>query len=182
MIFEYFRQALRSLEKNKTYAALNIIGLSAGLACFAFIASWVNDELSYDKFNENYDRIYRVVGSARTESGISESAVSSAPMAAALINDYPEVENAVRFDMREEIIDHNGKNHFSPTYCLPILLSSMYSVTSLQKEMQPLPCQNHTRSSSLNLLQRNILASPIPSGSRLRFICTTGTAPALLIK
>src|SRR5215207_5236565 len=107
MLLTYLKQARRSLAKNKTYSLLNVIGLSAGLTCFAFIATWVNDEFSYDKFNQHYDRIYRVTGMAKTESGILESAVSSAPMAAALKNDYPEVQNAVRMNMREDIVEYN---------------------------------------------------------------------------
>ena len=104
MILNYLKQTWRSLVKNKTYSILNIVGLSAGLICFAFIAVWVYDELSFDKFNKNYDRIVRVTGITKTETGISESAVSSAPMAKALKDDYAEVENTVRFDMRGEII------------------------------------------------------------------------------
>lgn len=104
MILNYLKQTWRSLVKNKTYSILNIVGLSAGLICFAFIAVWVTDELSYDRFNKNYNRIVRLTGIAKTESGISESAVSSAPMAKALKDDYAEVESTVRFDMRGEIV------------------------------------------------------------------------------
>jgi putative ABC transport system permease protein len=104
MIFNYLKHTWRSLVKNKTYSILNIAGLSAGLICFAFIAVWVTDELSYDKFNKNYNRIVRLTGIAKTESGITESAVSSAPMAKALKDDYPEIENTVRMDMHGEIV------------------------------------------------------------------------------
>ena len=114
MIRNYLKQTCRSLVKNKTYSFLNIIGLSAGLTCFALIALWVNDEISYDKFNTNYDRIVRLTGIEKREAGISESAVSSAPMAKALKNDYAEVENTVRFDMHEEIIEHNGQQILQP--------------------------------------------------------------------
>jgi putative ABC transport system permease protein len=114
MIRNYLKQAWRSLIKNKTYSFLNIIGLSVGLTCFALIALWVNDEISYDKFNTNYDRIVRLTGIEKRESGISESAVSSAPMAKALKNDYAEIENTVRLDPHEEIIEHNGQQILEP--------------------------------------------------------------------
>ena len=112
MIFNYLKQTWRSIVKNKSYSILNIVGLAAGLTCFAFIAVWVTDELSYDKFNKNYDRIVRLTGIVKTETGISESAVSSAPMAKALKDDYPEVENTVRFDMRGEIVRLKDKQIF----------------------------------------------------------------------
>ena len=114
MIKNYLKQTWRSLVKNKTYSLLNIIGLSVGLTCFALIALWVNHELSYDKFNKNYDRIVRLTGIEKRETGISESAVSSAPMAKALKNDYPEIENTVRFEMQEEIVTHKGQQILQP--------------------------------------------------------------------
>lgn len=118
MIQTYLKQAWRSLVKNKTYSSLNIVGLSASLTCFAFIALWVNDELSYDKFNKNYDIIFRLISLQKTESGISETAVSSAPMALALKNDYPEVEQAARLKIREEIVEHNGQQILQPNILL----------------------------------------------------------------
>lgn len=112
MIINYLKQTWRSIVKNKSYSILNIVGLAAGLICFAFIAVWITDELSYDRFNKHYNRIVRVTGIAKTESGITESAVSSAPMAKALKDDYPEVENTVRFDMRGEIVRLKDKQLF----------------------------------------------------------------------
>src|SRR3954447_5714170 len=114
MLGSYFKIAWRNIVRNKTYSVLNIIGLSAGLTCFAFIALWVTDELSYDKFNRNYDRIVRLTETAKTETGTSESAVTSAPMAKALKDDYAEVENTVRLKMREEIVTYNNQQVLQP--------------------------------------------------------------------
>jgi len=61
MFKNYVRIALRVLARNKTYAALNILGLGLGMACCLLIYIFVIDELSYDKFQSEYDRIYRVV-------------------------------------------------------------------------------------------------------------------------
>lgn len=114
MIRNYLKQTWRSLIRNKIYSVLNIAGLSIGLTCFALIALWVNDELSYDKFNSNYDRIVRLTGMEKRETGIIESAVSSAPMAKALKDDYAEIENTVRFDMHEELVMQNGQQILQP--------------------------------------------------------------------
>ncbi len=107
MIKNYLKQTWRSLLKNKTYSILNIAGLAAGLTCFAFIALWLNDELGYDKFNKNSERIVRLISTIKTESGTSESAVSSAPMAQALKNDFAEVENTARIAMQNEVVIEN---------------------------------------------------------------------------
>ncbi|MEO6541600.1 MAG: ABC transporter permease, partial [Ferruginibacter sp.] len=118
MFRNHLKQTWRNLIKNKTGSLLNIFGLAAGLTCFALIALWVTDELSYDKFNSNYDRIVRLTSIAKTETGIDRSAVSSAPMAKALKNDYAEVENTVRFRMREDIITHRGQQVLQPDILL----------------------------------------------------------------
>lgn len=60
------------------------------------IMLWVTDELSYDKWNEKYERIYRPVTEVNFGGSHRHFAVSTAPMAAALINDFPEVETSVR--------------------------------------------------------------------------------------
>jgi len=109
-----FKSFWRSITKNKTYSFLNIVGLSAGLTCVTLIALWVTDESSYDKFNANYDRIYRLVLKENTQTGIKESAISSAPMAKALQHDYAEVENTVRLKMREEIVTYKNQQVLQP--------------------------------------------------------------------
>ena len=107
----YLKYAWRNLKKNKIYSFLNIIGLALGLTCFTLIALWINDEMSYDKFNSNYNRIFRLTSKEKTETGTVETAVSSAPMANALRNDYPEVVNTVRVDRHEEIITYNHQQY-----------------------------------------------------------------------
>jgi putative ABC transport system permease protein len=97
------------LVKNKVYSLLNIIGLSAGLTCFAFISLWVKDELSYDKFNQNADRIFRVSASIITQAESFQHACSPVPLAAALKKDFPEVENTVRLDESDAIVKLGDK-------------------------------------------------------------------------
>jgi putative ABC transport system permease protein len=104
----------RNIIKDRAHSLLNIISLCTGLTCFIFIALWVSDELSYDKFNTNYDRIVRLTSNIKTETGTRSTAMTSAPMAKALAQDYSEVENAVRIKMREEIITHNGQQVLQP--------------------------------------------------------------------
>jgi putative ABC transport system permease protein len=60
MIKNFFRLSFRSILKNKGFAFINIFGLAIGLAASLLILLWVQDELSYDKFNSNAENIYRV--------------------------------------------------------------------------------------------------------------------------
>ena len=60
MIKNYLVVAWRNLLKNKIYSFLNITGLAVGLASFLLIALYMMDEVSYDRYNINADRIYRI--------------------------------------------------------------------------------------------------------------------------
>jgi putative ABC transport system permease protein len=61
MIRNYFKIAWRNLVKDKQFTLLNVVGLSAGIACTLLIYLWVHDEISYDKFFENDNQVYQVM-------------------------------------------------------------------------------------------------------------------------
>lgn len=96
MLKDFLKIARRNLLKNKTFSIINIVGLAMGLACFMMIALYVADELSYDRYNEKADRIYRINSDIRFGGTDMNMAVSSDPMGAALKRDYPEVEQFAR--------------------------------------------------------------------------------------
>ncbi len=60
MFKNYFKTALRNLLRHKLFSGLNIFGLATGMACSILIFLWVQDELSFDKFNQGTDRIFRL--------------------------------------------------------------------------------------------------------------------------
>ncbi len=97
MYKNYFKVAFRNLWKNKGFTAINITGLSVGLATCLLILLYVMDELSYDKYNEKADRIYRVDGNLMFGGNHFILAVVPEPMGAAMKKDFPEVEQETRF-------------------------------------------------------------------------------------
>ena len=96
MLTNYLKIAFRSLWKNRVYSGINVFGLAVGLATCLLIALYVANELSYDRFHERADRIYRVVQHTQWDGGDVNAAITSAPFAEALKQMYPEVEQAVR--------------------------------------------------------------------------------------
>jgi len=60
MFKNHFKIAVRNLTRHKIYSSINIIGLAVGIACAVLIMLWVQYELSFDRFHENADRLYRV--------------------------------------------------------------------------------------------------------------------------
>jgi len=97
MFKNYFITSVRSLMRNKGFSAINIAGLAVGLATFSLIALYVHHELSFDRYHQKADRIFRIVEDIRTENEILFQSVSSPPMGPHLLKDFPEIESYVRF-------------------------------------------------------------------------------------
>ena len=97
MFKNLIKTAIRNIFKDFGYSSLNILGLTLGVASALFLIIYIADELSYDRYHDNADRIYRV------SSHISETDdeftwnVAQIPFAPQVTEDYPQVEHAVRF-------------------------------------------------------------------------------------
>ncbi|HEX3934343.1 MAG TPA: hypothetical protein VHW43_06660, partial [Puia sp.] len=80
MIKNYLKVALRNLWKSKGFTAINIIGLAAGLGVCLLIVLYVLDELSYDRYNVNAERIYRIDADLYFNNTQFNAAVAPKPM------------------------------------------------------------------------------------------------------
>ncbi len=97
MFKNIFKTAIRHIVKHAGYSILNILGLSLGITSALFLVIYVSDEVSYDRYHVNADRIYRV-SSRITESDDQFTWIfAQLPFAPQVVQDYPEVEAAVRF-------------------------------------------------------------------------------------
>ena len=103
MFKSYFKTAIRQIKRQKGYSFINISGLAIGMTCCVLILLWVQDELSYDKFHENADHIYRVIKIWR-KGETAHYATTPAPLAQALKEDFPEINNSARFDPAGQMI------------------------------------------------------------------------------
>ena len=101
MIRNYFKIAFRNLWKNKGYSAINIFGLAIGLAACLLITLYVIDELSYDRYNVNADRIYRINSDMQYGGGNLHMTQTSDMMGPILKKDYPQVEEFTRIYTNE---------------------------------------------------------------------------------
>jgi putative ABC transport system permease protein len=93
----YFKIAIRNLWKNIGFSLLNIFGLATGLAVCLLIILFVRDELSYDRYNEKADRIYRLQADIYFNGTQANFAVSPDPLGPTLIRDYPQIVQMARF-------------------------------------------------------------------------------------
>ena len=97
MFKNYLKIAFRNIKRNKGYSFINITGLAIGMACFILMLLLALDELSFNGFHENAQRIYRVIIENDTIYK-SPIAVTSAPLAAALKKDFPGITEAACFN------------------------------------------------------------------------------------
>ena len=96
MLKNYFNVALRNLFKHKLYSLINVLGLSIGLTCFLMISLYVVDELSYDNFHTDAERIYRMDFSGNINGSEFITALASAPAGPTMPEEFPEVEESTR--------------------------------------------------------------------------------------
>jgi putative ABC transport system permease protein len=98
MLKNYVKIALRSIKMHKTHSIINIAGLAVGMACFILMMFYVYHELSFDKFHDKYDHLYRVIRRYSGIQGMPEQyiAATPAPLAPTMVAEFPEVVNGTR--------------------------------------------------------------------------------------
>jgi len=156
MIKNFFKVAYRNLLRNTVFSAINITGLAIGMAAAILILLWIQNELSYDNFHINKDRIYEVWNRVPDGGKISTSNTVSALTARALEKDVPEVERAVRvksggdllFTVGDKKIIKSGgivDTGFLQTFTFPMLkgdprtaLNDMHSILLTEKTAKSL--------------------------------------------
>ncbi|HOD54171.1 MAG TPA: ABC transporter permease [Candidatus Cloacimonadota bacterium] len=109
MLSSYFKVAIRNIMKTKLYSFLNILGLSIGLAGLILIILYTYYQMTYDTYHQNADRIYRIASKFSVDGKEDLFAASSFAIAPLFKEDYPEVEDFVRFsNMGDLVLKYNN--------------------------------------------------------------------------
>src|SRR6185436_7550158 len=118
MFKNYFRIAWRNLKKNRLLSSLNIFGLATGFACCLLMTLYITDELSYDNFNKDGDRVYRVVKDFVNEDGSRLPDATTPPaIAPAIMKEIPGVESVIRIFPdwgRKHQVKYGEKEFYEP--------------------------------------------------------------------
>lgn len=96
MIKNIIKVTFRNIFRHKVYSFINIIGLATGMACCFLILLWVANELSYDRYHKKADSIYRLCTDLKIGGTQRKAPMTSPLMATTLLEEFPEVLNAVR--------------------------------------------------------------------------------------
>lgn len=110
MLKNLIRYSFRAFKRQKAYVVINIIGLSIGLACSLIIALFIRYELSFDRYHENKDRLYRVILHGKLSGQELQVTSTASPIGPTMLEEFPEVENYVRLNgWGETILRYDDK-------------------------------------------------------------------------
>jgi putative ABC transport system permease protein len=112
MLKNLLKIAFRNIAKDRTYSAINILGLTVGITCSLFLLMYILDEVSYDRYHKNAANIYRVISHIKEPDNAFTWAVAQIPLADEIRDNYPGVENAVRFFATGRTLYRNGDIQF----------------------------------------------------------------------
>jgi putative ABC transport system permease protein len=122
MLRNYVKTAIRNLWKNRTFSLINIGGLAVGMAVSFLILLYILNEVTYDRFNENYTNIYRMATKIDAQGRHLEVPSVPAPLGPALVEQFPEVIQAARLRVRgkgiisykDKLFEESGIYHADP--------------------------------------------------------------------
>ncbi|HEY8784519.1 MAG TPA: ABC transporter permease [Mucilaginibacter sp.] len=109
MIRNYFKIAWRNLKKNRLYTFVNIIGLAAGIVSCLLIGIYIKNELSYDRFNENADRIVRVTMDYNLGDAAQKIAVTGTKVGPQFKRTFLPVIDYVRLDKIARVVGYKDR-------------------------------------------------------------------------
>ncbi len=144
MLKNHLKIAYRNFVRHKLYSFINVFGLAIGLSICMIISLWVLRETSYDNFHKKADWIYRVERELFRDNLFSRWPITGGRYKQALIDDYSEIVNAVRFWRREFAIkDYRNDVHREETYAVDNSVFNIFDFrleegdekTALQKPM-----------------------------------------------
>ncbi|MEJ2637421.1 MAG: ABC transporter permease [Calditrichia bacterium] len=123
-----------------------MLGLAIGIACCILILLYVQDELNYDRYNENAGQIYRIALEGRVGDNQINAAVTCPPLAQALMQEFPEVLQAARIDLNNNMLIRYQDKAFNETrfYWADSNIFKIFTIPLLQGDPQKALAQPHT--------------------------------------
>ncbi len=146
MFGNYLKITLRNISKHKGFSFINVSGLALGMTICILIMLWVYDEWSYDRFHDNADDLYRIIKIWR-KGEVSHQAVTPAPLAPALKEEFPEIVDTARvYPTGKWLLRYNDKAFYETyglftdpsiftMFTIPLLKGNRATALSLPRSM-----------------------------------------------
>ena len=112
LLKNYFLSLARNAVRDKFFTLLNLLGLAVGITASILIFIYIQDQVTFDKHNENYERIYRLEGDFFINEKLDQIAIVQIPLAPTLKDEYPEVEEYTRILPRPDLYFEKEESTF----------------------------------------------------------------------
>jgi putative ABC transport system permease protein len=132
MFRNYLKVALRNIIRHKGYSIINVAGLAIGMACALLILLWIQDELSYDRFHQNADRLHLVALTQRLETGQQTIPTQQAPLGPLLKENIPEISECARFREYSYTLAYDERTFQEEIYFADPSFLTMFSFPLIQ--------------------------------------------------
>ena len=140
MLKNYLKIALRNLTRNKVFSIINIAGLSLGLACCMLIVLYTKDEISFDRFQKNKDRLFRIQATISDENETRTIGSTNAIHGPTFKEEIPEIEEVIRAQSTSfvskkgnDLLNENvlfADDNFFTVFSLPLISGDPRTVLS----------------------------------------------------
>ena len=123
MLRNYLKIALRNLKRERLYSIINILGLAIGLTSAIVIILFITDEINFDRFNHNYNRIARLITTSQSkDKSIRKYSLTPGIIGQKLKEEYPEVEDYAtiidRYTWGRFTVEHNRNKYYESNYLI----------------------------------------------------------------
>lgn len=108
----YLRSLYRNALRDKFFTFLNLLGLAIGITATILIILYIQDQLTVDRYNENFDRIYRLEGDFSINGNQDLTAITQLPLGPTLKDEFPEIEEMTRIQTRQDLYFKHGEDSF----------------------------------------------------------------------
>jgi len=178
MFKNYLITVLRNMNKYRGYAFINIAGLAVGLACFILISLWISFEVSYDKFHENSENLYQVIGENRLPNGDKHFfSTTPAALANALKIESPVISNVSRsLDWLKFLLGTKDNRFLEQVRFVDPAFLDMFSLEFIEGNPKTALTQPHSI-----ILTENVAKKHFPDGAALSNEIYLGSDSSFLV-
>jgi len=182
MLKNYLKIAARSLMRHRLFTAINVGGLALGVACCLLIGLYIQNELSYDRYHREPDKVSRVLVQSTNESGSSISSVTPRFLSTALAETFPEIAHATQFRNMSNTVGYNDKEYSGARLIFAdTSFFQVFTFTSLHGDLSVTLTEPNAAVLTKSFAEK-IFGAGNPLGKTLRVRLNYGAAPPAEVK
>ena len=141
LLKNYFLSLARNAVRDKFFSLLNLLGLAVGITAAILIFIYIQDQLTYDSYNEHFERIYRLEADFSINDEQTLAAITQIPLGPTLKDEYPEIEEQARILPNRDQYFEKGEDTFKEDSIM-WADSTVFNVFSIPFYWREIPAQH----------------------------------------